>query len=114
MATIIDFTARRQKPTSVASTAENEKLRAARRKAWEKADATTSYWRALLGFTHAVEIGKRHNVEAACAHANINLEAREASLESLRTALIRQFFTPAPDMTAVRWKCRESSQISWH
>jgi hypothetical protein len=57
-AEIVDFTTRHRTPSyddtpRQSATAKNQHLRSARWKVWRKADATTSYWRALLDLADA-------------------------------------------------------------
>ena len=68
-AEIIDFTTRRRTPDTddaprktvgtLTTTAKDERLRSARREAWQKADALRNYWHQLLNFTDAVSRTRR-------------------------------------------------------
>jgi hypothetical protein len=45
--------------------AKNERLRAARREAWRKADAATDFWRAYLDFTDQISRARNADVKEA-------------------------------------------------
>jgi hypothetical protein len=116
-AEIIDFTTShrtriaddvpRPAPGTLTTTAKNARLRSARRKAWNRANALTGYWLALRHFALAVSVAKDYGLKEARAHPGISdqeLDRYHEALGEYREALGKQLLTPAPDVAAVNWK----------
>jgi hypothetical protein len=89
---------------TLTTTAKNARLRAARREAWQKADAATDFWYAYLRFTDQVSRARAAGVKEAHQHAEESPEARFEILDRYREALGRQLLTPAPTLEKVNWK----------
>lgn len=80
--------------------------RAARYDAWRKADATTSYWKAMLDLYLAVFVAQRRKLPEALGHDVVELDDAkwQAARNAWQDAADRQMLTPAPNSSAVLWK----------
>jgi hypothetical protein len=117
-AEIIDFTTRHRTPSAddaprkttgaATATAKNSRLRSARREAWRRAEALMNYWHALLKFTDAASIAKRHGLKEARACPEAGDETRLQILDSYRDAWGKLLLTPAPDVARVNWKRQQT------
>jgi hypothetical protein len=95
-----------QPPAELLSTktSRNEGLRHERRKIWQKAEASTDYWKARLTFHDAISRAQLHGTEEGRPHQDVQPDDRWPLLESYRAAIANQLLTPAPDAVAVKWK----------
>lgn len=103
----------RETAEPLTTTAKNTRMRSARYEVWQKANALTSYWRALLDLESAVRIAKMHGLKEARAQIETGPEARYSMLASYREALGKQLLTPAHDVASVNWKRRKLSKLTY-
>jgi hypothetical protein len=86
-------------------TCRNQRLRDARKDAWNDARHTTDYWRARLKWHSALSIAQHWGIgDSTSFPLADDHEERYSLVDKWRAALVKQLLTPAPDVGAVTWK----------
>jgi hypothetical protein len=95
---------KRPLPEPQTDTCKNQRLRDARKGAWNAARSSTEYCHARWKWKNALETAQRHVV----ADANTFPDAKQTGgldvVVAWRHALVKQLLTPAPDLGSVTWK----------
>jgi hypothetical protein len=91
-------------PEPLTETCKNQRLRDARKDAWNHARHTTDYWRARLDWHSALGFAQDHGIADADRFPPGDGECRMSLVNTWRAALVKQLLTPAPDIGAVTWK----------
>ena len=105
-ATIVDFSGQKSeavvggKTRKVSEIANNEALRAKRKKAWNRANLRTRFLQSILRFDDMIHICQRAGLPEAKAYEDRAPDQRNSILCGLRAAVEYQLFTPAPDLAA--------------
>lgn len=83
-----------------------KKQRDARYKAWGKAGARASFWKALDDLQHALYVAQREKMPEASQYDPVELGSASwhATRHAYQDAIDRQLLTRAPNMGCVRWK----------
>jgi hypothetical protein len=103
-------------PLALPSTAigRNERLRAERRGAWNKAEAATNYWRVMTDFYTVAHLAQREGVAEACRdHKRLDYSDHDLAVVRFRKATVAQLLTPAPSVEAVNWKRATFAKGDW-
>jgi hypothetical protein len=89
-------------PEPLTDTCKNQRLRDARKDAWNHARHATDYWRARMKWHSALSWAQDRGIGDS---ASFPLADRCYSfVDKWREALVKQLLTPAPDVGAVTWK----------
>jgi hypothetical protein len=104
VAEVVEEIDARASARALSATAENFRLRIARRDAWWRAGRVTDYWRARMDWNHALSLAQSHGIGNANSYPSIENEDRLDLVDKWREAVVKQLLTPAPDGAAVTWK----------
>jgi hypothetical protein len=88
----------------ISATCKNQRIRNARKKAWNHARSTTEYWWATMDWCSALSYAQSNGIPEALALNNVDFGDRYPLVEKWRAALATQMLTNAPDLGAVNWK----------
>jgi hypothetical protein len=91
-------------PEPTTETCKNQRLRDARKDAWNDARHTTDYWRARMKWHTALSCAQTWNVADSNTYAKSEFKEHQMLVDLWRAALVKQLLTPAPDVGAVTWK----------
>jgi hypothetical protein len=88
----------------------DKRLRKQRYDMWRKADAVTSYWRAMMDLQQAILIGQWNGIVETSRYPTVASANEDHLLVSWRNAEVKQLLTPAPIAGLVKWKQRTFAQ----
>jgi hypothetical protein len=91
-------------PEPLTETCRNQRLRDARKDAWNHARHTTDYWRARMKWHSALSCAQRYGIGDSASFTSADYPERYSFVDMWRAALVKQLLTPAPDVAAVTWK----------
>jgi hypothetical protein len=91
-------------PEPLTDTCKNQRLRDARKDAWNHARHTTDYWRARMKWHHKLEAAQKYGIGDSASFPLVDYPERYSFVGKWREALVKQLLTPAPDVGAVTWK----------
>jgi hypothetical protein len=86
------------------TTKTNKRLREQRYDIWRKAEAATSYWRAMMDLQQAILVGQNNGIIETSRHPKESHGNWFPLLESHRNAEVKQLLTPAPTAALLKWK----------
>jgi hypothetical protein len=93
---------RKPLPEPQTETCKNQRLRNARKHAWNRACWTTDYWRARLDWESELSCAQRWEIADSASLPSVG--DRNSLVKIWREAVVKQLLTPAPDGAAVAWK----------
>jgi hypothetical protein len=91
-------------PEPLTDTCKNQRLRDARKGAWNHARFTAEYWRARMNWHSALSCAQDHGIGDSASFPLVDYRERYSFVDKWRTALVKQLLAPAPDVSAVTWK----------
>jgi hypothetical protein len=102
---------RKPLPEPQTETCRNQRLRNARKDAWNRARWTTDYFHGLLKWRDILSCAQRAGVPEAVVQPAFDSDERWRIVAEWRAALVKQMLTPAPDLLAVTWKRTHLDEI---
>jgi hypothetical protein len=91
-------------PQTLTVTCRNQRLRLARRDAWNTARRVTEYWRARVDWRSALSIAQQYDVADSNTYGKTEHTEHFVLVDLWRVALVSQMLTPAATMADVAWK----------